>query len=356
MRSNGTLRVNRADAVWSRAMFMVTFMASAPLTLVSLGQNAPVPKSTTPAKRVSSAKSAWMPPRMADGHPDMNGTWSNASIVPLERPKELEGKQFLTPEEKAAYEQKVFARSSRDKRTAPGQVGTYNDFWWDADSKRAMNLRTSLIVDPPDGKVPPLTPEAQRRVQEDRAHAREHPADGPEDRSLMERCLLFPTTGPPMLPSFYNNSQFGPLTTNYQIVQTHEYLTILTELNHDVRLIPLDGRPHAPSTIRQWLGDSRGHWEGNTLVVDTTNFTNMTKFRGADENLQLTERFTRIAADTLLYEFTVNDPTAFTKPWRGEVPMILGEGPLFEHACNEGNYGLAGILGGARADERKEQK
>lgn len=303
-----------------------------------------------------SAKPAWTPPRTADGRPDLNGIWSNASIIPLERPKELEGKQSFTPEEALAYQDKVFKRSSRERPTAVGNVGTYNDFWWDPDSKRAPNLHTSLIVDPPDGKVPPLTPAAQQRVQEDRAYARAHPADGPEDRSLMERCLVFPTTGPPMLPSFYNNSQFGPLTTNYEIVQTRDYVTILIELNHDVRIIPLDGRPHAPLSVRQWLGDARGHWEGNTLVVDTTNFTNATKFKGADENLHLIERFTRTGPDTILYAFTIDDPTAFTKPWRAEIPMVKGDGPLFEHACNEGNYGLTGILGGARADERKGSK
>lgn len=302
------------------------------------------------------AQRTYTPPRTADGQPDIAGVWSNASIVPLERPKELDGKQFFTPEEKAAYEKKVFARSSRDKTPAEGAVGTYNDFWWDADSKRAVNFRTSLIVDPPDGKIPPLTPEAQRKLQADRAYTAAHPADGPEDRALMERCLLFPTTGPPMLPSFYNNSVFGALTTNYEILQTREYVVILVELNHDVRIIPLDGRPHLPPGVRQWLGNSRGHWEGNTLVVDTTNFTDKTKFRGADENLHLTERFTRIAGDTVLYEFTMDDPTAFTKPWKAEIPMIASDGPLYEHACHEGNYGLTGILGGARADERKALK
>jgi hypothetical protein len=314
------------------SLILVLAISGAPLTV--LAQNKP-----------------WTPPRTPEGQPDLQGVWSNASIVALERPTELEGKQFFTPGEKAAYEAKVFARSSRDKPPAAGGVGTYNDFWWDADSKRAPNFRTSLIVDPPDGRIPPLTPQAQRRIETDRVYAREHPADGPEDRSLMERCILFPTTGPPMLPSFYNNSQFGALTTNYQIVETREYVTILVELNHDVRRIPLDGRPHIPPRIRQWLGDSRGRWEGDTLVVDTTNFTSNTKFRGADENLHLTERFTRTGPDTILYEFTMVDPTAFTKPWKAEVPMIASEGPLFEHACHEGNYGLIGILRGARREE-----
>jgi hypothetical protein len=331
------------------------FVVAAALTVWSLASPA-LAQSTSPPKKAAPANTPWTPPRTPDGQPDLQGIWSNASIVPLERPKELEGKPFFTPEEKAAYEAKVFARSSRERPPAAGAVGTYNDFWWDADSRRALNLRTSLIVDPPDGKVPPLTPEAQQRVLADRAYAREHPADGPEDRALMERCLLFPTTGPPMLPSFYNNSVFGALTTNYAIVQTREYVTILVELNHDTRIIPLDGRPHLPSYVRQWLGDARGHWEGNTLVVDTTNFTSKTKFRGADENLHLSERFTRTAPDTILYEFTMDDPTAFTKPWKGEIPMIASEPPLYEHACHEGNYGLVGILAGARAEERKGLK
>jgi len=302
------------------------------------------------------AKKPWTPPRTSDGQPDISGIWSNASIIPLERPKELEGKQFFKPEEMAAYEARVFARSSRDKQPAAGAVGTYNNFWWDGDSRRAPNFRTSLIVDPADGKVPPLTPAAQKRAQEDRAYARAHPADGPEDRTLLERCIHYPTAGPPMLPSFYNNSQFGPLTTNYQIVQTRDTVVILVEIIHDARVIPLDGRPHLPANVRQWMGDSRGHWEGSTLVVDTTNLTDKTKFRGADENLHLTERFTRSGPETLLYEFAIDDPTAFTKPWRGEIPMITGDEHLYEHACNEGNYGLMGILGGARADEKKGLK
>jgi hypothetical protein len=286
------------------------------------------------------------------GQADIKGIWSNASIIPLERPKELEGKQFFTREELKVYEERTFVRTTRDRPPAPGNVGTYNDFWWDRDAKRALNLRTSLIVDPPDGKVPPLTPEAQKRVEAERIHAREHPADGPEDRIPAERCLVFPMGGPPMLPSFYNNSQYGPLTTNYRIVQVPGYVMILMEIIHDARIIPIDGRPHLPPTVRQWLGDSRGHWEGSTLVVDTTNFTNKSKFRGADENLHLTERFTKINSDTLLYQFTIDDPSVFTRPWSGEIPMTASPVPIYEHACHEGNYGLFGILGGARADEK----
>jgi hypothetical protein len=344
MRAGVVRRANSATVKLALAVAIAVPMATSALAQSPASQKAPP------------GKSAGKLPRTADGHPDFNGTWSNASIIALERPKELEGKQTLTLEEMAAYEKVVFARSSRERPRPGGGVGTYNDFWWDSDSKRAPNLRTSIIVDPPDGKVPPLTPAAQQTLQVDRAHAREHPADGPEDRGLLERCILFPTTGPPMLPSFYNNSQFGPLTTYYQIVQTPDHVTILIELNHDVRIIPLDGRPHAPSKVRQWLGDPRGHWEGDALVVDTTNFTGNTKFKGADENLHLTERFTRTGPDTILYAFTVDDPTAFTKPWKGEIPMALSNSPLFEHACNEGNYGLAGILSGARANEQKVAK
>ena len=329
---------------------LAAVMSLRPVALPALGQGA------SPPKKAESARKSWTPPRTADGQPDLQGIWSNASIIALERPKELEGKQTLTAAEMDEYEAKVFNRSSREKPLPAGQVGTYNDFWWDADSKRAPNLRTSIIVDPADGKVPALTPQAQQRADAERAYARQHPADGPEDRPLYERCIVFPMTGPPMLPSFYDNHQYGPLTTNYQIVQMPGYVVVLMEVMHEIRIIPLDGSPHLPATVRQWKGDPRGRWEGNTLVVDSTNFTDKTRFRGADENLHLIERFTRTAPDILLYEFTVDDPTAFTRPWKGEIPMTASDSPLFEHACHEGNYGLAGILGGARADEKKQPR
>jgi hypothetical protein len=162
---------------------------------------------------------------------------------------------------------------------------------------------------------------------------------------LPDRCILWPTAGPPMVPSAYNN--------NYQILQTPEYVAILVEMIHDVRIIPLDGHPHLPSNIRQWMGDSRGHWEGNTLVVDTTNFTDKTHFRGSDQNLHLVERFTRTGPDTILYEFTVDDPTSFTKPWKGQAPFTKTPGPIYEYACHEGNYGMTNILSGARAQEKE---
>jgi hypothetical protein len=313
------------------------------LALLSLGM--PAAAQTGPRKN-------WTPPRTAYGRPELQGTWSNATIIPLERPRTLEGKRAFTEPEYAEYEKKVFKQSDRDR---PGQtgVGTYTGFWWDEGTKLSPNRHTALIVDPPDGRVPALTPAAMARMQADRAYAREHPADGPEDRPLMDRCLLFPTTGPPMLPSFYNGTPYGPITTNYQIVQTREYLAIFIDHNHESRVIPLDGRPHLPSNVRLWLGDSRGHWEGDTLVVDTTNFTGKTKFKGADENLHLTERFSRVGPETLLYSFTVDDPSAFTAPWTAEYPFITSHDKLYEYACHEGNYGLAGVLSGARADEKK---
>jgi hypothetical protein len=287
---------------------------------------------------------AWTPPRTPEGEPDLQGFWTNATITPFERPPELAAKQFLTPEEAAAAEKQVLDNRV-DRAPAPGDTGGYNEFWFDRGTKVVPTRRTSLVVDPADGRIPPLTPEAQARMENARAAARQHPTDGPESRSLTERCILWPTAGPPMLPSGYNNM--------YQIVQAPGYVMILTEMIHDARVIPLDGRPHLPLNIRQWMGDSRGHWEGNTLVVETTNFSNKTSFRGASEHMHLVERFTRMDPETVLYQFTVDDPEAFTKSWSVEIPMTKTVGPLFEYACSEGNYALTDILSGARADERK---
>jgi hypothetical protein len=303
----------------------------------------PVLYQVSPTSKAAAAEN-WTPPHTLDGQPDLQGYWTNATITPLERPAELGAKQFLTPEEAATLEKQV-NQTRVDRAPAPGDTGGYNEFWFDRGTKVVPTRRTSLIVDPPDGRIPPLTPQAQLRLENARAVARQHPADGPESRSLQERCLLWPTAGPPMLPAGYNNM--------YEIVQAPGYVMILTEMIHDVRIIRLDGRSHLPSNVHQWMGDSRGRWEGNTLVVDTTNFTNKTNFRGADENLHLTERFTRVDPETILYQFTVDDQSAFTKSWSVEVPMTKSTGPLFEYACNEGNYALADILAGARTEERK---
>jgi hypothetical protein len=202
-----------------------------------------------------------------------------------------------------------------------------------------------VVVDPPDGRIPALTPEAQRKAAH-RAEARAlRPSDGPEDRSLADRCIVRANTGPPMLPAGYNN--------NYQIFQTPEQVVVLIEMIHDARVIPLTKRPPLSSSIRQWLGDSRGRWEGDTLVVETTNFTNWTNFRGSGEHLRVVERFTRVAEDTLLYQFTVDDPHSFTRPWSGEIPMKKTEGPVFEYACHEGNYSMENMLSAERVEEKK---
>lgn len=273
---------------------------------------------------------------------DLEGLWSNETLTPLERPRDLATKEFFTPEEAAAFEKKVVQNRIDDPNDGEGNVADPK-VWWERATKVGANRRTSLIVDPPNGRVPALTPEAQKRMADDRAATRLHPADKASDRSLQERCLLSPTTGPPMLPGPYNN--------NYQIVQTRDYVTITVEMIHETRIIAMDGRSHLPPGMRKWLGDSIGHWENNTLIVDTTNFTNKTHFRGSDENLHLIERFTRTGPDTILYEFTVDDPTAFVAPWKAEIPMRRSAGPMYEFACHEGNFALGRMLSIARQAE-----
>ena len=241
-------------------------------------------------------------------------------------------------------------RTNRDNRETSADAdlgGAYNEFWWERGTHLAVvhgRKRTSLIVDPPDGRIPALTPEGQKRAAARAAERRDHPADGPEDRSLVERCLVF-NGGPPMLSGPYNNY--------VQILQMPGYVIIHNEMIHDARIVPLDGRPHLAPDIRRWQGDSRGRWDGNTLVIDTTNFTDKTNFRGADENLHLVERLTRVDQNTLLYEFTVDNPTAFTKSWTAALPMRKTADQIFEYACHEGNYALTNILRGARSEEKR---
>ena len=297
------------------------------------------------AQSHSTATKRWTTPRTPDGHPDLQGIWSNATITPFERPRELGGKEFFTEEEAAEYEKKVVEAANRDRRSSDATAdlgGAYNEFWFDRGTKVVPTRRTSLVVDPPDGRVPPLTPAAQKAAAARAAIAR-RPPEGPEDLAPAVRCLVWPTSGPPMLPGAYNNY--------YHIVQGPGYVAILVEMIHDMRVIPLDGRPHLPASIRQWMGDSRGRWEGDTLVVDTTNFSDKTNLRGSDKDLHLIERFTRTSENTIMYQFTVDDPTAFTHVWKGEVPFTKAPGPIYEYACHEGNYSMAGILKGARAQE-----
>jgi hypothetical protein len=293
----------------------------------------------------------WTLAHTPDGQPDLQGVWGFATITPLERPAELAGKQFFTEKEAVDYEREFLKRNNRDRRDGPTEADVsraYNDFWWDSGNKVVSTRRTSLVVDPPEGKIPALTPAGQKRAAA-RAEARRlHPADGPENRPLAERCLMWGTAGPPILPSAYNN--------NIRLVQGPGYVAILNEMIHDVRVVPLDGRPHVPQNVRLWMGDSRGHWEGNTLVVDTTNFTDKTNFRGADENMHLIERFTRTGENTLIYGFTVDDESAFTRSWTAELPMTKSDNPMFEYACHEGNYSLMNVLAGARAEEKVSAK
>ncbi len=293
-------------------------------------------------------------PRTPDGHPDLQGIWTNSTLTPLERPGQFANKPVLPDAEAAAYEKETVTQRNRDRRDggADADVGrAYNELFFDQGTKLAHvdgTIRTSMIVDPADGHIPAFTPAAEKRLEAARAEARAHPADGPENRSLAERCLFWATTGPPMLPGPYNNV--------YQIYQTPGYVTILSEMIHEARVIPLDGRAHLPAGIRKWTGDSVGHWEGETLVVDTTNFTSKTRFRGSDENLHVVERFTRSAPGTINYRFTIEDPTTFIKSWTAELPLAAAPGPIYEYACHEGNYALADILMGARADEKKAAK
>jgi hypothetical protein len=287
-------------------------------------------------------------PRTPDGHPDLQGIWTNATLTPLERPAELEGKLNITDAEATAYERRRLEIVNADRRDGglEADVGSYNEVFFDRGAHLAKvdgSSRTSLIIDPPDGKIPPLTPAAQKRVDDARAAVRMHPADRPSDRSLAERCILWRTAGPPMMPGPYNNE--------YEIVQTPGYVTILVEMIHDARIIPLDRSNHLSPDVQLWMGDPRGHWEGDTLVVDTTNFTDKTRFSGSSDKLHLVERFTRVDANTILYKFTLDDRSAFTKPWTAEYPLRQSKGPVYEYACHEGNYALLDILRGARQEE-----
>jgi hypothetical protein len=284
-------------------------------------------------------------PRDPHGRPDLQGVWSYATVTPLERPSELAGKQaFQSDDEVEEFERQRRQQLNQDRRDGAGTNAdvsrAYNDFWWDRGTE-AAGKQTSLVVDPPDGRVPPLTAEAQQR-QAARAAARKlitTDADNPEDRSLWERCV---TRALPILPGPYNN--------NIQIFQTRDHVVILQEMIHEARVVPTDGRPHG--TLRQWHGDSRGRWEGDTLVIETINFSDKTNFRGAGANLKITERYSRPDADTLLYRVTVEDPTTWARSWTVQIPMSKNEEGIFEYACHEGNRGLEGILKGSRLQDK----
>ena len=325
--------------------YLVSCLAAmAACAVLASGQSVAAKPASSASKPAASKK--YTAPRTPDGQPDLQGVWTNSTLTPLERPADLAAKShFASQQEAEDWAKNQFASITGDRRDGGPQadVGrSYNEFWRDRGNSVIASLRTSLITDPPDGKVPALTPAAQKKAADQRTYQRAHPADGPEDRNLWERCL---TRGLPIVPGPYNN--------DFQIVQAPGYVVILHEMIHDVRIIPLDGRPHVPGSVKQWMGDPRGHWEGDTLVIESTNFSKETNFRGSSEGMHLIERLTRVDADTISYQFTVEDPSTFTRPFTGEVPMNKTPDQVFEYACSEGNYALRGILGAAREEESK---
>ena len=285
-------------------------------------------------------------PRTPWNHPDLQGRWTNATVTPLQRPPELAGKEFFSGNEAAEYQktaQKRYVELSGFTISDAEFSGEFAPEWME-DRPLVSTGRTSLIIGP-DGQIPPFTPEARKRADA-RAAKGFDAADAPEERSLGERCLLFAHAGPPMLPGMLYNS-------NYQIVQTPSHVVIFAEMGSSVRIIPLNRRQHLGEALRSWHGDSIGRWENETLVVDTTNLNEKSEFRGATANLHVVERFRRVSADMILYQFTVEDPATWPKPWTVELPMRPLQEPIYEFACHEANYGLANILKGARFVERQ---
>ena len=285
-------------------------------------------------------------PKATTGRPDLSGYWTDVTYTPLERPAQFANKPFFTEEEARAY----LSKAEGDEATRQLEGGVHYDTSqygmdkWQNNVK--MNLRTSLIVQPANGRLPPLTPEAEKRRAAFRAAAGATRGgfNGPEDRSLFERCIRG-TQGPPMLPAAFDNE--------VQIIQTPNYVMLLAQSMYDVRIIPTDGRPHLPANMRLLLGDPRGRWEGNTLVVDTTNFNDQAIFQGSTRNLHLVERFTRVSDDNIRYQVTVEVPSKWTTPWSYELPLTRG-GRVYEFACHEANIGMMDTLSGAREDEKEK--
>ena len=309
-------------------------------------------------------------PRTPWGHPDLQGVWDHRTITPLERPEELGDKEFLTEEEAASIEQAAVDRAdfllnrapqttsaggSVDRR-ADGTPGFYNDFWLDNGTATVGTRRTSLVVDPANGRLPALTENAQRRIERNQAHRREHPADSWLDFDATDRCLVGVNNGPPILPAAYNQ--------NLLVVQNEDWVLLVAEMIHTVRVIPLDGRAALPDHILQWAGAARGHWDGDTLVVETSNFVPDRWWTSANPmgrlattaQLRLVERFTRIDADTLGYEATVDDAGTWSRPWTVSIPMQRNDEPMYEYACHEGNYSMPNMLAGERAAEKAAQE
>ena len=332
----------------SRALALTVVAGFVGLAIPALGQTQQSLLETS-----TSLRTPW-------GDPNLQGVWDYWTFTPLERPDRFADRDQLTSEEAAEVAQRSNAEAlARDEPPPPGQVGAYSQAVWTDRARATALTQPSLLIDPPNGKLPALTADAERLARSHRERGG-YPVrlrvgglneDGPEARGVAERCLLGFSTGPPMLPAGYNN--------NVQIFQTPDYVVLLHEMVHDVRVVPLDGGYSLPTHVRQWLGSSRGHWERDTLVVETTNFTDRTgsfstsfESWGSGENLRLTERFTRVDGETLVYEFTVDDPDIWVTAFTGRFPMNRGVAPLYEYACHEGNHGMFNMLSGARAKER----
>jgi hypothetical protein len=303
------------------------------------------------AKPAPAAAKKYVAPRTPDGQPDLQGYWTNSTYVPLERPDRVT-KAYYTEQEFAAIIKDAATREA--EQTEPGTVADvhydFTQFGLDRSQSAFVksDLRTSMIVEPANGKMPPITPEGQKRIADRAAERRRLGAttDAVQNMPIGTRCLIMAGSGPPMMNAGYNS--------NYQIVQGPGYVMILVEMIHDARIIPIDGKQAAlPETMRQWMGDSRGHWDGDTLVIETTNLNGKNPFRNSSEKMKVTERLWRADANTLGYRFTIDDPGTWTQPWTAEAPMTKSVGPIFEHACHEGNYGVRNTLAGARLEDKK---
>jgi hypothetical protein len=341
------------------SMSIVAAMLAAPLTSRVLGQAPDTAKPAAP-KSAPAAKAKWTMPRTPDGHPDLQGVWTNVTLTPMARPPQFKDKPTVSDAEATAYEKKELDTNNIDRDDAPilkaingsNAVAGYNNLFIDRGSELARVdgvKRTSLIIDPPDGRTPPMVPRAQRAQPAGGGGGQGEgyagmSYDSVKNRPLAERCLIgfSSTSGPPMLPVLYNN--------NYQIVQTPDAVMILVEMVHDVRVIRMNAQHESPA-LAKWLGDSIGHWEGDTLVVETVNVNPKNRFQGASDKFKVTERFQRVDASTILYRATIDDPGAYTKPWTLEYPFLATPGPVFEYACHEGNYAMTDILGGARKQD-----
>ena len=338
--------MSRRDVASIGAVALLTALTLSPVSLGGQAASSSPSGEASAAFKRNAAKKPWTLPRTSWGDPDLQGIWNNGTITPLERPTAAGQKDILSEEETSALNDEAATRAQSDRRPADKVADlelAYNAEWWD----RGKSIgRTSLIVDPEDGRLPPLTPDGQKKRDALMAIKKSRgPADSWEDRPYQERCVLY--HGVPPLPTGYNN--------NYHIVQTPGLVAILHEMLHEVRMIPLDGRPHVGENIRLWMGDSRGHWEGDTLVVETTNYSSRIdtfKFPADSATLRIFERFKRVAEDKIDYRWTVDNPTMYTRQWTAILPMTKDEGPIYEYACHEGNYGIRNVLSGYRAQEQ----